>query len=533
MSAQDDACTHCHSSPSSPLPFVTPRGVSDPTARGAGAHAAHLGAGTMRGALSCGDCHLVPARPSDPVHYGTGRAEVTFGSLARTGGLQPSWDAEAGRCSSTWCHGGGLKSGGTQSSPAWTQAGQIRCDSCHGAPPSAPHPQRIDCSTCHGGTVNPDGTIDLEGGLHIDGVVEAPTAGCASCHGDPARPAFPAAPPSGAHGERDTAALAVGAHQSHLQAGKLRSSIACSECHAVPTDLSHVDGTASVIFGELARRGGARPSWDRASASCSASYCHGGTLPGGTNTTPKWTKVDGTQIACGSCHGVPPPAPHPQNASCSVCHPGTVRPDGSLDVSGGLHINGVIDVAGLSCTSCHGSGTSPAPPLGTHGETSTADRAVGAHQSHVQAGPFARALACGECHVVPTSTGHADGTVRVTFGTLATAGGATPQWNGASCSATYCHGNFSGGVTRNAPEWTKVDGTQAACGTCHAQQPGSGHHSTHRSEGIGCGRCHTGYSSTTVNAALHVNGSKDLDPATGWSPTSRSCANACHGRETW
>ena len=26
---------------------------------------------------------------------------------------------------------------------------------------------------------------------------------------------------------------------------------------------------------------------------------------------------------------------------------------------------------------------------------------------------------------------------------------------------------------------------------------------------------------------------KDLDPATGWSPSNRTCANSCHGTERW
>jgi predicted CxxxxCH...CXXCH cytochrome family protein len=361
-SAKADACAGCHSSPSSPLPFVTPLGVTEPTSRGAGAHDVHLGEGTMRGALSCSDCHTVPAKPSDH-DYGTGIAEVKFGALARTAGLQPSWNRDTASCSSTWCHGGGLRSA-RPSSPAWNEAGRIRCD---------------------------------------------------------------------------------------------------------------------------------------------------------------------------SCHGLPPPSPHPQNPNCNSCHPGTVNPDRSLNASGGLHVNGVIEVAGLSCTSCHGdpARADPAPPFGTRGETATSDRAVGAHQSHLKAGPFAGAVACGECHVVPAGTAHAGGTVKLTFGALATTGGATPQWNGASCSATYCHGNFSGGIASNAPQWTKVDGTQAACGTCHAQQPGTGHHSKHLGEGIGCGRCHTGYSGTTVNAALHLNGRKDLDPSTGWNVATRTCANSCHGTERW
>jgi predicted CxxxxCH...CXXCH cytochrome family protein len=528
-----DACGRCHSSPSSPVPFSTPRGVSDPADRGAGAHSAHLATGNIREALSCGDCHKVPAKVSDPDHIGVGHAKVQFGELARTGGLAPSWDGTALRCSNTWCHGGGLKTANLFS-PVWIEGAEMRCNSCHGAPPPLPHPQRTDCSGCHGRTVKPDGTIDIEGGLHIDGIVQAPTGDCTACHGDPARPAFSAAPPSGTRGEKDTTARAVGAHQSHLLAGRLRASIPCSECHVVPTDLSHVDGTPTVTFGALARSDGANTSWNSAATSCTV-YCHGSTLPGGTNTTPQWTRVDGTQAACGTCHGLPPPSPHPQKSNCNSCHPGTVNPDGSLNAGGGLHINGVVDVEGLTCTSCHGSGSNPAPPLGTLGETATTDRAVGAHQSHLNAGPFARALECGECHVVPARIPHANGTVDINFGPLATTGGAAPRWTGLSCSSAYCHGSFAGGNAGNAPQWTRVDGTQAACGTCHGLPPNTGHHQFHVVEKrIGCGTCHTGYSATAVNISLHVNGRKDVDLAvTGWNATNRSCSNRCHGTERW
>ncbi|MFL5391535.1 MAG: CxxxxCH/CxxCH domain c-type cytochrome [Myxococcales bacterium] len=665
--------------------------MKDPTARGAGAHNAHLGAGTMRAALSCADCHPVPSKPAG--HYGSGEATLEFGALARTGGLEPSWDRTSATCSNTWCHGGGLKSPNPLSL-VWTDAGGARCTSCHGAPPSAPHPQRTDCHTCHPGTVNGDGTIDKQTGLHVDGKVEV-NASCTSCHGDSSRPTSPAAPPSGTRGEKDTTAIAVGAHQSHLQAGHLRGPIECNSCHVVPTDLSHIDGTPRVVFGDLARTSGANPSWDPESATCT-SYCHGATLKGGTNTTPKWTKVDGTQAACGSCHSLPPPSPHPQNPNCNSCHPGTVNPDGSLNASGGRHMNGTIDVVNLTCTSCHGAGTNPAPPSGTRGEVATSDRAVGAHQAHLQPGPFSRGIGCAECHVVPASTSHANGKVELTFGPLATTGGATPQWsgttcggaychgnfrggnasnapvwtkvdgtqaacgschglppsnhppsatscgschpgytntsvnlavhvngkvdvndltctschgdaarnnpapplgtrgetattaravgahqqhlndgplrtamqcsechvvptstthwdgtveltfgplattggaapqfNGTSCSASYCHGNFSGGIPSNAPVWTKVNGTQAACGTCHSSTPTTGHHGKHRNEGITCGRCHTGYATNTVNASLHVNGKKDLDPSTGWNSSTRSCANSCHRTRQW
>ncbi|HQR31000.1 MAG TPA: CxxxxCH/CxxCH domain-containing protein, partial [Anaeromyxobacteraceae bacterium] len=56
-----------------------------------------------------------------------------------------------------------------------------------------------------------------------------------------------------------------------------------------------------------------------------------------------------------------------------------------------------------------------------------------------------RAVACEECHTLPTTTAHANGKVDLAFGTLATTGGASPAWNGTTCSNVYCHGSFAGG----------------------------------------------------------------------------------------
>jgi hypothetical protein len=73
-----------------------------------------------------------------------------------------------------------------------------------------------------------------------------------------------------------------------------------------------------------------------------------------------------------------------------------------------------------------------------------------------------------------------------------------------------------------------------ACGSCHAIPPATGHHSTHKSEGIACSKCHgTGYSNTTVNTATHNNGVKDIVTTIGWNATTRTCSNSCHGKHTW
>ncbi len=87
-------------------------------------------------------------------------------------------------------------------------------------------------------------------------------------------------------------------------------------------------------------------------------------------------------------------------------------------------------------------------------------------------------------------------------------------------------GNASSQVsaTTNAPT--------ASCTTCHAIPPAVGEHAFHSF--VSCATCHgTGYSTTTANAATHMNGVKNLTTTIGWNSTSRSCSNSCHGKKNW
>lgn len=75
-----------------------------------------------------------------------------------------------------------------------------------------------------------------------------------------------------------------------------------------------------------------------------------------------------------------------------------------------------------------------------------------------------------------------------------------------------------------------------ACGTCHAIPPATGQHSFHVTTlGYSCAICHgTGYSSTTVNTTLHLNGVVNVVSTMGWNPTTSTCATpGCHGSRTW
>jgi predicted CxxxxCH...CXXCH cytochrome family protein len=89
---------------------------------------------------------------------------------------------------------------------------------------------------------------------------------------------------------------------------------------------------------------GARPAtYDAATRTCAATYCHDGA--GAGVRAPKWTDGPAAR-ACGACHSTPPPAPHPQDASCgaSTCHEGITTGALTLSPAGrAVHVNGLID----------------------------------------------------------------------------------------------------------------------------------------------------------------------------------------------
>jgi predicted CxxxxCH...CXXCH cytochrome family protein len=635
-----DRCAACHGSSDNPAPPVSVSGASSTSDVAVGAHQAHLRDGALRGAVACDECHVVPATTDAAGHMDSDRATVTFGALASAAGAEPTWSHEQASCGAVYCHGN--FPGGNRDVVAWTQVdgSQKRCGtSCHATPPAAPHPTvaaSATCAGCHPETMRPDGTLNLESGTHINGQIEAfgghpdgwtdPThhgyeanrtiAGCRACHGtdlaggtsgvscdqchaptwrtdcsfchgDPTRAVNGAAPPLGTEGETSSSTLAVGAHQQHLTDSAIRTAVACSDCHAVPTDLTHDDGVVDLSWSPLAHAGDAMPTWDRPRGECT-NYCHGATLAGGALTAPTWTQVDGTQASCGTCHGAPPPAPHPNDNACAGCHPATVTAGGTIDTGGGKHINGVLDITGgghppgwqdkaahgyaanrslAACASCHGAdltgGTATvscdgchaanwrtdctfchgepttgqaAPPVDTQGHSATSFISVGAHTSHMSPA-LSSPLTCDACHNVPTDVltpGHIDATsATVTFGTLARTGGVTPTWShtSATCASAYCHGAFSGGASTNQPLWTTVNGTQMTCLSCHGAPPGTGRHSLHSGHGVGCGSCHAGYSSTAVNRSTHVNGVKNL--SINYNSSTRTCSPPCHSSATW
>ena len=129
------------------------------------------------------------------------------------------------------------------------------------------------------------------------------------CHTQPGGPTFCGT----CHGSDSGPLPKTGAHALHAAF--------CHDCHDVPEkydDPGHITGEVRVVFSGLALTGGAKPSFDPATKTCSGVYCH-------VNQSPVWQKPPAT-IACDTCHDAPPPnhaawsrVATPE--SCATCHP--------------------------------------------------------------------------------------------------------------------------------------------------------------------------------------------------------------------
>ncbi len=540
-------CSACHGSTTNAAPPVDLAGNSAVTAKGVGAHQAHLvGSGDAQ-LVACTECHTVPATVdvtgADGHMDASAGAEVLFnGSLAThpTGSItpSPSYNSTGATCSNTYCHGN-FVNGNPTTAPVWNAAAGTgaQCGTCHGdatrttvaekALPGGTHPAYTSCVWCHS---NIDATASFtNGATHVNGSINLASlnapADCARCHGTGSDPA----PPVDLAGNTVVTAKGVGAHQAHLNASGAKD-IACMECHTVPAtiDLTGADGHidantgAEVAFnGTLAKlaMGGVTPApaYTSANATCASTYCHGTFKNGNQSNAPVWNSAAGAGAQCGSCHGdvtktttaakALPTGTHPAYTECQWCHTSVTAGPTFTDVDN--HVDGTVPLFQVStaadCSHCHGSVTNAAPPNDLAGNASSGK--VGAHQVHLSPSTLTtHAVACNECHTVPATLdytgadGHLDGTAGAelafgSFASITTASGAVvpnPSYTGASlsCSSTYCHGTFTNGNLTNAPVWNNP--STAACGTCHGN-PATGNprppapHSTSDN----CGICHS------------------------------------------
>ena len=221
-----------------------------------------------------------------------------------------------------------------------------KCTECHGnnyaggvASPS--------CNKCHTNTGGPEA--------------------CNTCHGDFNNPSL-IAPPVDRNRKTDVTLASVGAHSSHLINLKIGPVVKCSDCHVVPTALNspgHIDATSKAEVVLTAKYSDYQVStglYDPSTIKCSNTYCHGNFSFSkatsqwafayisdqivGENFQPTWNKVDGSQSACGTCHGLPPQGHmEAELKGCGTCHTGVVDDHGKI-IDKTKHMNGKIDVFG-------------------------------------------------------------------------------------------------------------------------------------------------------------------------------------------
>lgn len=356
------------------------------------------------------------------------------------------------------------------------------CGRCHDGAPTRPPGARFaarnapSCTLCH---------TESQGAL-----------ACGTCHGSAEQP-FP---------PRDSClhpGAVTDAHAAHVRGGALGvGPLACETCHPArgPESIgrgAHGDGTVDVVFDPV--RAGAGASYDPATRTCTVA-CHN---HGGARAVPAWT--DRAPMGCGDCHRAPPDR-HPPGP-CTPCHR-EANATGTALTRGPFHFNGRVDLGDGSgtCSACHGVGPEGWPATGSH----TAHRAP----------TGGAAVACGDCHAVPTTVtaeGHLDPTpgAEVRFSGRAIARGAIASLTADGCAGVACHGAGLSGVSSSTPRWGDTSGTARRCGACHALPPAAPHPPQQNCESS---LCHGGEVSpspegpaiTAEGRVRHINGAVDV-----------------------
>lgn len=189
-------CAKCHGYRSTPWNALS--GATATTDSKAGTHFNHISSTTYKYSrpFSCAECHATSiALISDDVnaagHFGAAPAEVSFGALAQTGGLTPTYSA--GTCNNVYCHSvpSHDASPSTRVTPTWNvqflNGTSSDCGSCHGNPPgNTAHATIVadQCKNCHP-HVNNDRTFnDLSKHINgqLDGGESAGGVDCTPCH---------------------------------------------------------------------------------------------------------------------------------------------------------------------------------------------------------------------------------------------------------------------------------------------------------------------------------------------------------------
>ncbi len=550
------SCTDCHGDPASnnPAPPLGTHGETQTSQPAVGAHAQHLATSTWHRQVACTDCHAVPTLTT----HANGVVDFAWSSVATAMGETPQFDATVQRCSGAYCHGEALPdSPAAKKQPIWTQVDGTfnACGaSCHATPPQGKHPQSLNCTMCHGDVIASFDPVKqtatwTNAALHVNGQVELKSLTCTSCHGDAA--SNNPAPPTGTKGETKTSEPAVGAHAQHLATSAWHREVVCTDCHAVPTSMTHANSVVDFVWSAVATAMGATPKWDATTNGCSGAYCHGGQLfdAATAKTQPVWTQVDGTFNACGAaCHMTPPGPPHAQATDCATCHAAVIASFNPATSAAtwanlSLHIDGIVQSSGY-----HTLANWVAPKDQANGVPNPNHHGFAYFLSNQ--GKDDKGKACTDCH----GTDYGGGTAGISCNnSTVNCHGANPAGNtgGDWHACNFCHGgpnqqNPPTGVANETTTQTLAVGRHVAhltasathlafaCPQCHVV-PAAGN-LTHTQLYVPSGDLSTAGHHGVVtfappSTALNTSGNMtwDVNAVAGAPVTARgTCTGACH-----
>ncbi|ACH38895.1 lipoprotein cytochrome c [Citrifermentans bemidjiense Bem] len=242
------------------------------------------------------------------------------------------------------------------------------------------------------------------------------------------------------------------------------------------------------------------------------------TNTGGMGSLSTLTDAQITAIAAAAAPVVtPPPASTPLDGQalytqyCNGCHGSAKLGKTAVAIQGAINANtgGMGSLSTLTAAQVAAIATTTAPVVTPPPATTPLD------------GQALYTQYCNGCH----------GSAKQGKTALAIQGAINANTGGMGSLSTLTAAQVAAIATTTAPVVTAP--TPPACGSCHAIPPATGKHAYHSTRAT-CANCHgTGYSTTTVNAATHANGVKNLTTSIGWNSTNRTCSNSCHGTKAW
>ncbi|MFQ6612318.1 MAG: CxxxxCH/CxxCH domain-containing protein [Fidelibacterota bacterium] len=308
-----------------------------------------------------------------------------------------------------------------------------------------------------------------------------------------------------------------------------------SQCTKINTDRQQhgagwADSTSENFHGARVAQSGIK--------SCAA--CHGEDYQGGSVNVscyqchaggPSGHPVGFTDFSSGAFHGFQLRDNGWNFSLCQACH-GTDFKGGTIAYSCSQSYCHTGSAGIETCHTCHGDGTT-AGFSDLYGNTSTNSLGVGAHSAHLRIPDALTAtLDCDACHQKPDSLfapNHleTDNRAEITFGALATDNGnISPDWDydSATCTNTYCHGNFTFDKQSSQNQWVftadSITGNkkavvwttsgEAVCGSCHDLPPQGHKQDLTNCGGTGCHSSVIGSDNISIiDPSKHINGEID------------------------